>query len=138
MKDSKVAPKKDDPKVGDAIRLSRIKGTFDKESGPSGNYTREYFTVKDVSTNQKIPMYGLKDTKGKALEGRAYGAELQKIHVEPEKDFFEVSKVWRKKKVRGKQMALVSWVGYTRRHDSWIPVSDLKTLQQDTRNIGLQ
>ena len=35
-------------------------------------------------------------------------------------------------------MALVLWVGYTRRHDSWIPVSELKTLQQGTRNKRLQ
>ena len=135
-KKDKLLPKRDDPKVGDTVRLSRIKGVFDKEE--TGNYTREYFTVKDISTNQNIPMFGLKDSKGKDLEGRAYGHELQKIDIDPEQDFFEVSKVWRKKKVRGKQMALVSWVGYNRRYDSWIPVSDLKDLQQDARNIGLQ
>ena len=133
-----VSPKRADPKVGDKVRLSRLKGTFEKESTGSGNWTREYFTVNDVSRGQKLPMYGLVDHKGKPLEGRAYATELQQIHVEPEKDLFEVHKVWRKKKVGGKMMALVSWVGYTRRHDSWIPVSELKTLQQGTRNKRLQ
>ena len=133
---SKLQPKKDDPKVGDTVRLSRIKGVFDKEE--TGNFTREYFTVKDISRNQKIPMFGLKDWKGKDLEGRAYGHELQKIDIEPEKDYFEISKVHRKKKVGRHWMALVSWCGYTRRHDSWIPVSELKTLQQNVRNVGIQ
>ena len=135
-KEKKLLPKRDDPKVGDTVRLSRIKGVFDKEE--TGNYTREYFTVKDISTNQKIPMFGLKDWKGKDLEGRAYGHELQKIDIDAEQDYFEISKVHKKKKVGNRQMALVSWVGYTRRHDSWIPVSELKNLRQDTRNIGLQ
>ena len=62
-------PRKTDPKPGDKVRLSRIKTPFEKETTPWGLWSREYYTVKDVSTNQKIPMYKLLDVKGKPLEG---------------------------------------------------------------------
>lgn len=110
----------DDLKVGDTVRLSRIKGVFDKEE--TGTYTKEYFTIHDISKSQNIPMYGLKDYRGKVIEGRAYANELQKIYVEPE-TVHNISKIHRQERRQGKMMALVSWEGFPGRE--WIPAADI-------------
>lgn len=117
--------KKDDPKVGDKVRLSRIKGVFDKEE--TGNYTTDYFTITDVAQTQTIPMFGLKDYKGKPIEGRAYSKELFKIYEDPEMRY-NITAIHKKRKNKqtGVTEVLVSWENFP--YKEWIPEADVEDI----------
>ena len=82
-------------------------------------------------------MYGLLDYKNRPIEGRAYGAEVQEVKVDEEKDLFEIEILKRQKK-KGKWMVLVHWVGYGSAFDTWMPESHVTDLKKGTRNKGIQ
>ena len=108
-------------KVGDKVRISRTKSTFEKGYLP--NWSEELYVVDKVQ--QTIPItYKLKDTLGEAVEGSFYQQELQKSQQE----VYRVEKVIRKKNIGGVQHALVKWSGYSEKHNQWIPVKDLDNL----------
>lgn len=62
-------------KVGDRVRLCRLKDTFEK--GYTRNWTNEIFTVVRV-VNSKPPMFQVKDENGENVEGSYYTEELMK------------------------------------------------------------
>ena len=65
-------------KVGDKVRVSRVKKVFDK--GYLQNWTNEVFTVDEV--RKTVPVtYGLKDYAGEKVRGGFYRQELQKTLV---------------------------------------------------------
>ena len=69
-----VQPVKYKFKIGDQVRISKIKRKFEKGYLP--NYSKEIFTVsKKVPRNP--PVYKLKDYDGKELKGKFYDKELQ-------------------------------------------------------------
>ena len=41
---------------------------------------------------------------------------------------YRVEKILKRKKVRGKKMALVKWLGYDSKHNSWVPESEIHQL----------
>jgi len=108
-------------KVGDKVRISRIKTIFEK--GYLSNWSEELFIIDSVQ--KTIPVtYKLKDTLGELLEGSFYQQELQKSVQE----IYRVEKVIRKKKINGVEHALVKWSGYNEKHNQWIPVEELEKL----------
>src|SRR5260221_2026290 len=105
-------------KVGDRVRISRIKRTFEKGYLP--NWSEELFTIDKVQ--KTIPVtYIIKDTLGEVITGSFYNEELQKSNQE----VYRVEKVIRKKKIDGIEHALVKWVGYSKKFNQWIPIKDL-------------
>ena len=75
-------------KIGDQVRISKIKRTFDKGYLP--NFSKEIFTVsKQVPRDP--PVYKLKDYDGEELKGAFYEKELQKVMKSD--DVYEVEKV---------------------------------------------
>ena len=69
-----VQPVKYKFKIGDQVRISKIKRKFEKGYLP--NYSKEIFTVsKKVPRNP--PVYKLKDYDGEELKGKFYDKELQ-------------------------------------------------------------
>ena len=112
-------------KVGDYIRISRLKGLFEKGFLP--NWSEEIFIVVEVK--KTIPVtYKIKDSTGEILEGSFYNEELQKTDKPTEDSMFRVEKVIRKKKINGVEHAFVKWVGYDKKYNQWIPVKDLKSI----------
>src|SRR6266536_3100130 len=109
-------------KVGDRVRISRIKGTFEKGYLP--NWSEELFTIDKVQ--KTIPVtYVIKDTLGEVVKGSFYNEELQKSNQE----VYRVEKVIRKKKkIDGIEHALVKWVGYSEKFNQWIPIKDLEKI----------
>ncbi len=108
-------------KVGDRVRISRIKGTFEKGYLP--NWSEELFTIDKVQ--KTIPVtYIIKDTLGEVVKGSFYNEELQKSNQE----VYRVEKVIRKKKIDGIEHALVKWVGYSEKFNQWIPIKDLEKI----------
>ena len=65
-------------KVGDYVRLSKVKRHFDKGYLP--NFTEEVFKVTQVIKKHGKPtQYKVTDYNGHELEGAFYAAEIQKI-----------------------------------------------------------
>ena len=60
--------------VGDKVRITRKKGTFEKGFTP--NWTEEVFTISSVKAT-KPPTYTIKDTLGEPVQGTFYKQEMQ-------------------------------------------------------------
>ncbi len=125
------------PKINDFVRVSRLKGDFEKESTEKGLFSREIFKVVGVNRSQKVPMFRLEDlrkgrnAKSKLVDGGFYPWELQIVPYEP-KELFEVEKIIGRKVLRGVRMVKVKWKGYNQRgFSSWLPESDLQQVDSD-------
>jgi hypothetical protein len=109
--------------VGDRVRISyKRRPTFDKAYLP--NWTWEIFEVSKVKKTTPWT-YKIKDYEGNEIEGSFYESELQK--TKQKKDFFLVEKVLDEKKVKGKKMALVKWLGYEK--PTWELEENVKDFQ---------
>ena len=108
-------------KVGDKVRISRMKAIFEKGYLP--NWSEELYIVDKVQRTTPVT-YKVKTLLGEEIEGSFYEQELQKSHQE----VYRVEKVIRKKKINGVEHALVKWSGYSKKHNQWIPLKDLEKL----------
>ena len=64
-------------KLGDYVRLHKLKGTFAKGYLP--NWTEEIFTVSRVMADQSPPIFKVKDHDGNEIEGAFYEQELNLV-----------------------------------------------------------
>ena len=104
-------------KVGDRVRITRKKGTFEK--GYTPRWTEELFTVSRVQYTDP-PTYKITDYNGEEIQGTFYEQELQ--HTAQE--IFRIEKVIRK---RGNR-SFVKWVGYPDTFNSWVDNEELMSL----------
>ena len=102
-------------KVGDQVRVSRLKTIFEK--GYTPNWSPEIFTVVKVQKTKPIT-YKLKDYQDQPLDGCFYEFELLKVKGP---DIYLVEKVLKK---RGNQV-FVKWLGFDSTHNSWINKSEV-------------
>ena len=72
-------------------------------------------------------MYELVDLEGEPIIGKFYEEEL--AGVDKKDDVYKVEKILKKKKVKGNKIALVKWLGYDSKHNSWIPESDIQNIE---------
>ena len=49
--------------------------------------------------------------------------------VKKEDDVYRVEKILKRKKVKGKNMVLVKWLGYDSKHNSWIPENSIQDIE---------
>ena len=66
--------------------------------------------------------YKIRDWKGEEIQGSFYAEELQKIQ---EPKVYKVERILDRKRVRGRAMVLVKWLGYSDDFNQWIPESDI-------------
>lgn len=118
--------KKPKLKVGDMVKISRLKGVFNKAY--MGNWTEELFLVEKVWERVPYPMYGLKDWSGDIIEGAFYEHELQKVERDLD-GYWRVDYVVRRRTRQGRREVLVKWRGYPETMNSWIPADDIITLR---------
>ena len=106
-------------RIGDKVRISRTKSTFEK--GYLANWSEEIFTVHKIKYSQPIT-YVLKDLSGEIVQGSFYVEELQKTNQQ----VFRIEKVLKTKMLKGKKkFALVKYVGYSDKFNEWIPADYL-------------
>ena len=110
-------------KVGDRVRISKVKRMFEKSYLP--NFTEEIFTVYKRMTRQ-VPVYKLKDDAGEILDGTFYEPELQKIIKND--DVYRVEKILQKRKRKGIVEYFVKWKDYPDKFNSWEPESNILKL----------
>lgn len=102
-------------KVGDHVRISKLRGVFDKKYMP--NWSTEIFVIKKVQLTNPTT-YLLKDVNNRDIQGGFYREQLQKVKYP---DVYLVEKVLKKK---GNQL-FVKWLGFSDKHNSWIKKSDV-------------
>ena len=108
-------------KIGDTVRISRIKGIF--EHGFLPNWTEQIYKIHKINKSKPVT-YILKDLKDEIIEGGFYKEELQKTSQE----VFRIEKVLRKKKINGIEHGLVKWIGYSDKFNEWLPVSKINLI----------
>jgi len=108
-------------KLGDHVRISRQKGTFEKDGY---NWSQEIFKVIGISFLKPV-MYTLMDSEGQEITGSFYEPELQKTELD---DIYLVEKIIQKKTVKGVKQVLVKWLGYPESANSWINEKEIKNI----------
>lgn len=106
-------------KVGDWVRISRIKGKFEK--GYIDNWRRAVHKIVGVS--KKYPfVYYLEEYDGEPLEGSFYEEELQKAKYA---DIFLIEKELKTRNYKGKKQVYVKWLGWDDKYNSWIDADSI-------------
>lgn len=108
-------------KKGDPVRISKVKGQFEKGYLP--NWSREEFMVEKINNKFLPTMVTLKDHHGETLEGNFYDSEIQNIIHDD--DIYKVEKVIRQKRKNGEIWYFVKWLGYDDTFNSWIRKTDV-------------
>jgi len=108
-------------KVGDKVRISRIKKIFEKGYLP--NWSEELYVVSQVKNTNPFT-YIVNDLNGDLIAGSFYTEELQKST----QDVFRIEKVIRKKKINGIEHGLIKWLGYNKKFNEWKPMSEINKL----------
>ncbi len=102
-------------KIGDFVRVSKYKGSFEK--GYTPNWSPELFEICCV--NRKYPVtYKLRDYKNCIIAGCFYEAELQKTK---NNEAFLIEKILKK----NNKKVLVKWYGFDDSHNSWINKNEI-------------
>ena len=109
--------------VGDQVRISKMKRTFEKGYLP--NFSKEIFTVSQQIARHP-PVYKLKDYDQEELSGTFYNEELQKVIKED--DVYEVEKILKTRRKGKNKEVYVKWLGYPAKFNSWIPASEVKDI----------
>lgn len=103
-------------KLGDYVRLSKYRTTFEK--GYTPNYTTEIFSIRKVQYNTDPITYLLKDYQNHDINGSVYEEELTPV-MNP--NTYLVEKIIRKRK----GLVYVKWLGFGSEHNSWISEKDI-------------
>jgi transposase InsO family protein len=111
---------KSDVKIGDKVRISKVKSVFAKGYLP--NWTEEVFTVSRIDQKDSPTTYKLKDYDNEEIEGSFYRDEIE---VVTESETYLVEKIIRCKKRQGEEWCLVKWTGYPSSMNSWMRRADI-------------
>ena len=111
-------------KVGDPVRISRMKGKFEKGYMYETNWSCEIFRISAVIPRNP-PVFKVKDYKGEVIDGTFYHQELQLVN-EDKNGYYHIEKILKTRKRKGQSEYFVKWQGYPASMNSW--VKDLKRL----------
>ena len=111
----KYTNKKSKFSIGDRVRVSLLKNTFEKSY--TSNWSQEIFIIDDIKTSN-VYYYFLKDLQGELIDGMFYEQELLKTK---QNDLYIIEKII--KKVGNKY--LVKWKNYPDKFNSYINQNDI-------------
>lgn len=119
----KIKPQKPTFKVGDQVRIAKIKGKFSR--GYNEQASQEVFKIAQVKNNLKIPLYILSNYRGdEIIKGSFYPFELVKLTG----DLFRIEKVLKKRKRKGKNEVFVKWKGFDDSYNSWVSSKNVENI----------
>ena len=109
-------------KVGQSVRISRIKGIFNR--GYLQSFNDEIFFVNKVLNNLPVPRYELREYDGNIIKsGVFWPNELVAFNITPNYQY-RVEKVIKKEG----QKLFVKWRGWPEKYNSWISIRDVKNI----------
>ena len=111
----KYTNKKPKFSIGDKVRVSLLKNTFEKSY--ISNWSQEIFIIDDIKTTN-VHYYFLKDLQGEKIDGSFYQEELMKTK---QNDLYIIEKII--KKVGNKY--LVKWKNYSDKFNSYVNQNDI-------------
>ena len=109
--------------LNETVRISKYKNIFEK--GYEANFTEEIFKIIKIFRGDPN-MYELEDHEQEPIIGKFYESELSA--VDKKDNLYRVERTLKRKKVKGKEMVLVKWLGYSSKHNSWIPKEDITNI----------
>ena len=112
-----IITKKKKFKIGDKVRISLLKNTFEK--GYTSNWSEQNYVIYDIKSSN-VHYYYLKDLNGNKIDGTFYQEELLKTNMN-ENDLYIIEKII--KKVGNKY--LVKWRGYDDTFNSYVNENDI-------------
>lgn len=130
MKTSEGLVEKPKAKVGDLVRVSEVKGVFEK--GYTGNWTPEIFVIHEVRVCVPHVLYKLKDWNSELIEGSFYDHEIQVVDKDMN-GFWKVEKILRSRRYRGRKQHLVKWQGFPSSMNSWVDAHGIKSVGDGVR-----
>ena len=114
-----LSKKKKRLKVGDYVRISRVKSIFGR--GYTPNWSEEVFKILQVKPSSPH-CYVLADMLDRKIEGTFYEPELQRTAIPK---YARIERVLARK---GKNLARVRWKGYSQDFDEWIQLKRTRKL----------
>jgi hypothetical protein len=116
----KIKPKKVKYRIGAVVRVSKLKGKFDR--GYQERAKGELFRIHDIKTNMGIPMYILSNYRGtEIIKGAFYAFEITPFTGE----VYRVEKVLKRRRWRGKNQLFVKWADFGDEYNQWIDEEDV-------------
>jgi hypothetical protein len=116
----KIKPKKIKYRIGTVVRVSKLKGKFDR--GYHERAKGELFRIHDIKTNMGIPMYILSNYRGtEIIKGAFYAFEITPFTGE----VYRVEKVLKRRRWRGKNQLFVKWADFGDDYNQWINEEDV-------------
>ena len=113
--------------LNDKVRLVAYRSTFHRAYDE--NWTKELFIVTDKTSQQGIAQYSIKSYDNEPVIGKFYENELEKVLVD-ENTIYKIDKIIRKKTIRKKKGYIVSWMGWGKEYNSWVPQKDVKHIRK--------
>lgn len=120
-----LKPSKFRYEINDIVRISLLKKTFEREYDK--RWSDEYFIITGRFMKEKVPMYKLKDYNNDEIEGTFYEDEMKRICVD-ENEKYQVEKIIKTKKVRGRKEYFVKWVGWPSKFNTWVSEVDMTNI----------
>lgn len=112
-------PSKCSYEVGDIVRISKHKMTFEK--GYTSNWTIELFKITECV--KRFPaVYRIQDLLGEPILGTFYPQQIQKVKL---KETYPIEKIINKRYKKGDIEYFVKYRGYPDKFNQWIPSSSL-------------
>ena len=113
--------------MGDWVRISYLKRTFDREYNEK--WTREFFKVVKREYMQGQQLYTLEDYARDPVEGRFHREDLQPVTVTRD-EVYKIEKKIRTIKKKGQpSQYLVRWLGWGPKDDSYIDEAELMNIR---------
>ncbi|CAG2202399.1 unnamed protein product [Mytilus edulis] len=110
-------------KVNDLVRLTFKRHPFQR--GYLQKWTEEIFKISRRYFRQHLSLYKVVDLQDEEIEGTFQDSEVQKVRKDGETKW-KIEKVIKRRKRNGTKQVLVRWLGYPKKFDSWVPVSDIQ------------
>ena len=113
-------------KVNDIVRIAKRKEKIGGEY--KEKWSREKYKVYKRSKTYGVPLYNIMDADGDIIAGSFYERELQEVSEDEEDKLYEIDRVLKVRVNKGVKEGLVSWRGYDKKFNTWIPMTQIQDI----------